>query len=113
MAVQFGVASTLLNTTYGVVRNVKLTRTAEVATYADADGDVAGHTTYDEAETISMEFTYDSSSTPPTVGTTITLSVNSANTKYVVTQVEDVASGTEYRTVAIEGKRWITNTIPA
>ena len=107
MAVQFGVVRD--SGTYGIVQSMGTTETAEVETYQDADGDVAGYQEYNESEDLSMEFVYDSTLPPPTAGNTITINTNN----YVATEVKDGETNTGFRTVSITGKRWLTNTVPA
>ena len=106
MAVSFGC---VIDTgEYGVVQDIERENTAEVATYADADGDVAGYQSYDEGETISMTFVTDGT-TGPTAGGDMTIDSN----KYVVESVKEIESNSDFKRFEISGRRWVTNTIPA
>lgn len=108
MAVQFGIAR-FADGTYGIVQSVETEDTIEVATYAGGDGNTEGYNTYDRSETIKMELIYDSTQTAPAAGETATINTK----KYVITSVGDAEAIGEFRKVTIDGKRWVTNTIPA
>ena len=111
MAVQFGVVNQ--GTVYGFATNVERTRSVDEATYADADGDVLGHKTFNPSEELTIEATYESTALPPTIGTTVTLTMDSVSTKYNVTGIKDTETNDDFRKVSITAKRFITNTIPA
>lgn len=101
-----------LGNTYGVISNLEQSYSCEEATYTDADGDVAGVTTFNESEELSATFTWNGTANP-VIGATVTLTVNGAPTKYIVSSLKNVETANEYRTCEVGFKRWIANTIPA
>ena len=106
MAVQFGVVTD--TGTYGVITNLDITESAETATYADENGDVAGYNAYNESATISMTFTYDGTAAP-SAGDVMTID----SVKYIIDEVKETEANDAFRTAEISGTRYITNTIPA
>jgi len=111
MAVQFGIVNS--PTTYGYATSVERSRSVDEATFADADGDVKGMKLFNATEEITIEATYESASAAPTIGTTITLTMDSASTKYGVTGIKINETNDDFRKVTITAKRYIANTIPA
>jgi len=109
MAVQFGVATA--PGSYGKIQNFTANGTAQIATYADENGDTAGYQEYDEQEEVSFQYVFDG--TAPTPGTTITFTYDGGSKKYVVESVSLVESNTDFRRMDVTARRWTTNTIPS
>ncbi len=111
MAVQHGIVN--VGTTYGWATSVERNRTIETALYADADGDSKGYDCYDAKEEITIEAVYEATAAPPTIGNTITLTIDTASTKYLVQSVKETETNDDFRKVSISAMRWTANTLPA
>ncbi len=113
MAVQFGITRDA--GTYGVIQSYETSDTSEIAEYADADGDTAGYNPYNRQIELTAEMVYESTTVPPASGAVIAMDgpVTGDTNNWVVTDVKDGETNTDYRKVTLTAKRWVTNTIPA
>jgi hypothetical protein len=109
MAIQFGVVTA--PGSYGYIQSFASTQTEEIGEARDANGDVAAYNQYNEQEEISFEYVY--SGTAPAIGATLTITVEGASRKYIVTQRGLTESNTDYQRMSITAKRYIANTLPA
>ena len=105
MAFVFGVATA--PGSYGKIQGYTSTSSAEMGTYQDENGDVAGETPFNEKEEIDFEYVFDG--TAPTEGASITIGGNI----FTVDTVSQVESNTDYKRMSVTAHRYKTNTIPS
>jgi hypothetical protein len=97
MAYSFGVTSTV-GSVAGLLQNVSITGTAQVAEAIGATGDIEANTAYGVSGEFSAELVYESGA--PAAGADITV----GSSTYIVTSVAEIESNTEYKKCSISGR---------
>jgi hypothetical protein len=103
-------ATNIAEGTYGFLQNFTYSYSADEATAQNAVGDVAAQTIHNEVTEVSCEYVYDSTTTLPIIGATITVG---ATDKYTVMSVEKTETNTEYTKATITMKKYTAVPIPA
>jgi hypothetical protein len=108
---QFGAvgATNIAEGTYGFLQNFSTSYSSDEATAQNAAGDVAAQTIFNEVTEVTCEYVYDTTTSLPVIGATITVG---ATDKYTVMSVEETESNTEYTRASITMKRYTAVGIP-
>lgn len=107
---QFGTvgATGIAEGTYGLLQSFNKNTTTEEAVAPDANGNVAHLTLYNATEEITAEYIYDTTTTAPVAGDTITIGTKT----YAVTSTGLAESNTDYTKLSITLKHYVENAIP-
>lgn len=108
---QFGAvgATGIAEGTYGLLQSFNNNTTTEEAVAPDATGNVAHLTLYNATEEITAEYIFDTTTTAPAAGDTITIGEKT----YAVISTELTESNTDYTKLSIRLKHYVENGIPA
>jgi hypothetical protein len=96
--------------TYGLLQSFNKNQTGDEHIAKDADGNTAAVELNDDRVEITAEYLLDTTLTLPVRGDTIIIG---ATDKYLVTEVGEPESNSDFKKGTITLKRWTTNGIPA
>jgi len=102
-------ATGVIESTFGFLQDYTESKSADEATAQNAVGDTAAQTIYNEVTEISATYVYDTTTTAPKPGDT--LSIGGAN--HTVITAEKTETNTEYTKLAFTAKRYTAVGIPA
>ena len=96
--------------TWGFLQNFNEVNSADEATAQNASGDVGAQTIFNEVTTVTCEYVYDTTTTLPVLGATVTVG---ATDKYTVMDTAINETNTDYTKATLTLKRYTAVGIPA
>ena len=106
--VQFGVVTA--PGSYGFIQNYSETNNTEVGEARDENGDVAAIHTYNEKKECSFEYVFDTDSTAPEAGDTLTAN---GSDKFLITEVVKSEENQGFKKITVQGTHYIPNSLPS
>jgi hypothetical protein len=108
---QFGAtgATNVAEGTYGLLQNFNENESADESVALDASGNVADQQIYNKVSEITCEYVFDTTSSAPAVGDTVSIGTNN----YTVMSVGKTETNNDYKKLSLTLKRYTSNGVPA